>query len=155
MGHGYWRSLRELGARESGRDGGIGEFLPGATEWSNEFSRRDFLKLAGATVALAGFSSCTKQPVEKIVPYVQQPEDVLPGKPLRFATSTQIGGYGQGLIVTSCEGRPTKIEGNPSHPASLGATTVWAQAEVLDLYDPDRSTGRDRLSSIGDRKSVV
>jgi Fe-S-cluster-containing dehydrogenase component len=115
------------------------EFPPGASEWPEGFSRREFLRLGGATLALAGFGACTKQPLEKIVPYVEQPEVVIPGKPLRFATATQYNGFGQGLLVTSHEGRPTKIEGNPTHPASLGATTVWAQADVLDLYDPDRA----------------
>jgi Fe-S-cluster-containing dehydrogenase component len=115
------------------------EFAPGAGEWAEGLSRREFLRLAGATLALAGLSSCTKQPLERIVPYVKQPEIVIPGKPLRFATATQFGGFGQGLLVTGYEGRPTKIEGNPTHPASLGATTVWAQADILDLYDPDRA----------------
>src|ERR1051326_2731868 len=115
------------------------EFFPGQPEWPNELSRREFLRLTGATLALAGFSSCTKQPIEKIVPYVKQPEELVPGKSLQFATATQFGGYGQGLLVTSREGRPIKIEGNPNHPASLGATTVWAQADILDLYDPDRA----------------
>lgn len=115
------------------------EFLNGASEWPEGLSRREFLRLAGATLAFAGLSSCTKQPLERIVPYVEQPEIVIPGKPLRFATATQYGGFGQGLLVTGYEGRPTKIEGNPTHPASLGATTVWAQADVLDLYDPDRA----------------
>ena len=101
--------------------------------------RRDFLRLMGASIALAGFGACTKQPIEKIVPYVKQPEEIIPGKPLQFATATTFGGYAQGIIVTSHEGRPTKIEGNPDHPASLGATTIWAQADILDLYDPDRA----------------
>jgi len=115
------------------------EFAPGASEWATELSRREFLRLSGATLALAGLGACTKQPLEKIVPYVEQPEVIVPGKPLRFATATQFNGFGQGLLVTSYEGRPTKIEGNPTHPASLGATSVWAQADVLDLYDPDRA----------------
>jgi Fe-S-cluster-containing dehydrogenase component len=115
------------------------EFAPSASEWPAGLSRREFLRLSGATLALAGVGACTKQPLEKIVPYVEQPEIVIPGKPLRFATATQYNGFGQGLLVTSYEGRPTKIEGNPTHSASLGATTVWAQADVLDLYDPDRA----------------
>ena len=129
------------------------EFLPGAGEWPEDLSRREFIRLAGATLALAGLSSCTKQPLERIVPYVKQPEIVIPGKPLRFATATQYGGFGQGLLVTGYEGRPTKIEGNPTHPASLGATTVWAQADVLDLYDPDRAqmvTTGGAIKTMGD-----
>jgi molybdopterin-containing oxidoreductase family iron-sulfur binding subunit len=138
MDHGYWRSLSDLPKTAAA---GIhnDEFFAGASDPPNELSRREFLRLASASVALAGFTSCTKQPIEKIVPYVKQPEEIIPGKPLRFATATQIGGFGQGLLVTSHEGRPTKIEGNPKHPASLGATTIWAQADVLDLYDPDRA----------------
>ena len=129
------------------------EFAPGASEWSEGLSRREFIQLAGATLAFAGLSSCTKQPLEKIVPYVQEPEIVVPGKPLRFATATQYGGFGQGLVVTGYEGRPTKIEGNPTHPASLGATTVWGQADVLELYDPDRAqtvTTGGAIKTIGD-----
>jgi len=129
------------------------EFAPGADEWPDDLSRREFLRLAGATLALAGFSACTKQPLERIVPYVKQPEIVIPGKPLRFATATQYGGFGQGLLVTGYEGRPTKIEGNPTHPASLGATSVWAQADVLDLYDPDRAqtvTTGGAIRAVGD-----
>src|SRR5436305_92620 len=115
------------------------EFAPGASEWPAGLSRREFLRLSSATLALAGLGACTKQSLEKIVPYVEQPEVVIPGNPLRFATATQYNGFGQGLLVTGYEGRPTKIEGNPTHPASLGATSVWAQADVLDLYDPDRA----------------
>src|SRR4029453_2058781 len=115
------------------------EFAPGASEWPAGLSRREFLRLSAATPALAGRGACTKQPLEKIVPYVEQPEVVIPGKPLRFATATQYSGFGQGLLVTSYEGCPTKIEGNPTHPASLGATSVWAQADSLDLYAPDRA----------------
>src|SRR5438045_5514604 len=115
------------------------EFPPGASEWPAGVSRREFLRLSSATLALAGLGACTKQPLEKIVPYVEQPEVVIPGKPLRFATATQFSGVGQGLLVTGYEGRPTKIEGNPTHPASLGATSVWAQADILDLYDPERA----------------
>src|SRR5438105_4798612 len=115
------------------------EFPRAAEEWVSEIHRRDFLRLMGASVALAGLGACTKQPLEKIAPYVKQPEQIIAGKPLHFATATTFAGYAQGIVVTSHEGRPTKIEGNPEHPASLGATTVWAQADVLDLYDPDRA----------------
>ena len=100
--------------------------------------RRSFLKLMGASLALAGMAGCTRQPPEQILPYVRQPENVVPGRPLFYATAMTLGGRATGLLVESHEGRPTKIEGNPSHPASLGATDVFAQAALLDLYDPDR-----------------
>ena len=116
-----------------------GEFAPGASEWPNGLSRREFLRLSGATLALAGLGACTKQPIEKIVPYVKETPEIVPGKPLHFATATTFNGYAQGIIVKSREGRPIKIEGNPDHPMSLGATTIWAQADLLDLYDPDRA----------------
>ena len=92
----------------------------------------------GASLALAGMAGCTRQPPEQILPYVRQPENVVPGRPLFYATAMTLGGRATGLLVESHEGRPTKIEGNPSHPASLGATDVFAQAALLDLYDPDR-----------------
>ena len=135
----YWRSLEELAGTPEFEDWLHREFPRGASEWGDELHRRDFLRLMGASLALAGLGACTKQGIEKIVPYVNQPERVIPGKPLYFASATTFGGYGQGIIATSNEGRPTKIEGNPDHPASLGATTIWAQADVLDLYDPDRA----------------
>ncbi len=134
----YWRSLEELARTPEFEDWLHREFSQGASEWS-ELPRRDFLRLMGASLALAGLGACTKQRIEKIVPYVNQPEEVVPGKPLFFASATSFAGYGQGIVVTSNEGRPTKIEGNRAHPASLGATTIWAQADLLDLYDPDRA----------------
>ena len=117
----------------------VDEFAAGAAEWPNELSRRRFLKLMGASVALAGASGCTRQPVETIVPYLRQPEEIVPGKPLYYATALLLGGYARGVLVETHEGRPTKIEGNPQHPASLGASDVFMQAELLALYDPERS----------------
>jgi len=114
------------------------EFANGASDFSN-FNRRDFLKIMGASIALASLPACTKQPIEKIVPYVKQPEELIPGKPLFFATAMTLGGFATGLLAESHEGHPTKIEGNPDHPASLGATNIFHQAAILDLYDPDRS----------------
>ncbi len=106
-------------------------------------SRRRFLQLMGASLALAGLSGCgSAAPAptnEKIVPYVKQPEEIIPGKPLFFATAMPLAGFASGVLVESHEGRPTKIEGNPDHPASLGATDAFAQASILTLYDPDRS----------------
>src|SRR4029434_1750566 len=102
----------------------------------------------GASMALAGVSACTRQPEEAIVPYVRQPEELVPGKPLFYATAMPFAGSGVGLLVESHEGRPTKIEGNPDHPSSLGATDHFAQAAILGLYDPDRSQTITHLAEI-------
>src|SRR4029434_8314444 len=102
----------------------------------------------GASMALAGVSACTRQPEEAIVPYVRQPEELVPGKPLFYATAMPFAGSGVGLLVESHEGRPTKIEGSPDHPASLGATDAFAQASILGLYDPDRSQVLTQLGTI-------
>jgi molybdopterin-containing oxidoreductase family iron-sulfur binding subunit len=102
--------------------------------------RRQFLGLAGASVAAVALSGCSVQPPrEKILPYVRPPEVMVPGRPLFFATALTLGGYATGVLAESHEGRPTKIEGNPDHPASLGATDSFCQAAILDLYDPERS----------------
>jgi len=103
----------------------------------DDLSRRDFLSLMAASMALA--AGCKAEPPEKIVPYVRPPEELLPGTPLYFATAIPASGYAIGLIVESHEGRPIKVEGNPDHPASLGATDVFAQASLLTLYDPERA----------------
>ncbi|HSI12709.1 MAG TPA: 4Fe-4S dicluster domain-containing protein [Chthoniobacter sp.] len=115
------------------------EFAPGAAEWPEDFSRRRFLQIMAASLALAGGGACTRLPHGEILPYLRQPESLVPGKPLYFATSMNFGGTAQGLLVRSNEGRPTKIEGNPDHPGSLGRSSVHAQAELLSLYDPARS----------------
>jgi len=115
------------------------EFQAGTGDWPNDLSRRRFLKLMGASIALASATGCTRNPPEHIVPYVRQPEDLIPGKPLYFATALTLGGFARGVLVETHEGRPTKIEGNPEHPASLGASDVFMQAELLSLFDPERS----------------
>ena len=118
--------------------------------WPDGMSRRKFLQLMGASLALGGLGGCMKQPDEKIVPYVKSPEIVVPGEPLYFATAITLGGYATGVIATSHMGRPTKLEGNPEHPASLGATDIFTQASILTLYDPDRSqvvTNRETIST--------
>ncbi|MEP6810964.1 MAG: molybdopterin oxidoreductase, partial [Chthoniobacterales bacterium] len=117
----------------------IEEFPLGAGDWPNELSRRRFLKLMGASLALASATGCTRNPPEFILPYRRQPEELIPGQPLFFATALTLGGYARGVLVETHEGRPTKIEGNALHPASLGATDVFMQAELLALYDPERS----------------
>ncbi len=101
--------------------------------------RRNFLKLMGASLALGGLAACTRQPTEHITPYIQQPEELVPGRPLFYATPTTLSGVSTGVLAESHEGRPTKIEGNPEHPGSLGACDPYSQASVLQLYDPDRS----------------
>ena len=107
---------------------------------TNTLNRREFLRLMSASLALTGLAGCSlQQPVEQIVPYVRQPEELTLGKPLFYATAMTLGGYAQGLLVESREFRPTKVEGNPLHPASLGASDIFAQASVLSLYDPDRA----------------
>ena len=139
-GQPYWRSLEELAQTEAFQEMLHREFPAEASEWANPVTRRQFLALAGASLALAGLSGCSPQaPHTKIVPYVRQPEQLVPGKPLFFATAMAVGGAVTGLLVESHMGRPTKVEGNPQHPASLGATDSFAQAAVLSLYDPDRS----------------
>src|SRR5438477_827946 len=111
----------------------IDEFTGGAADWPDELSRRKFIKLMGASIALAGATGCTRQPPEKIVPYIRQPEEVVPGKPLYYATALTLGGYARGVLIETHEGRPTKIEGNPEHPASLGASDAFIHAELLTL----------------------
>jgi len=135
----YWRSLEEL-AEEPGFDEVMHREFPRlASEWPEGCSRRDFFRLAGASLALAGLAGCTKQPLEPIVPYVVQPERIVLGRPLYFATAFPVSGIARPIIVKSMEGRPIKVEGNPQHGASLGAADAHSQASVLGLYDPDRS----------------
>ena len=92
-----------------------------------------------ASAAMAGLGACTKLPTEKIVPYVHPPEEIVAGRPLFYASSMTHAGAATGVLVESHMGRPTKIEGNPEHPGSLGGTDVFMQASILNLYDPDRS----------------
>ncbi|HEY6002420.1 MAG TPA: TAT-variant-translocated molybdopterin oxidoreductase, partial [Anaeromyxobacter sp.] len=132
-----WRTLEELEAPE---DVPPGEFPEGAQEAPQGFTRRSFLQVLGASAALAGLEAC-QPPREKLVPYVRPPQGVTPSVPSAYATATSDRGYAIGLVATSWEGRPTKIEGNPDHPASLGAADAVRQALVLDLYDPRRLSG--------------
>jgi MoCo/4Fe-4S cofactor protein with predicted Tat translocation signal len=135
----YWRSLEELAGSTEFQEMMHREFPKGASEWLDAVSRRGFMKLMGASLALAGMTACTKQPLESIVPYVKQPEELIPGRPMFYATAFTLGGYATPLLVESHLYRPTKIEGNDQHPASLGGTDVFAQASILGMYDPDRS----------------
>jgi len=146
----YWRSLEELAGSDEFQEILHREFPKGASEWLDDFSRRGFLKTMGASLALAGLTGCTRMPVTEIVPYVRQPENVVPGRPMFYATAFTLGGYASPILVESHLFRPTKIEGNPEHPASLGGTDVYAQASILDLYDPDRA---HNITYMGDVRS--
>lgn len=135
----HWRSLDELADTPSFREFLHREFPKGTTEFiDNDWSRRSFLKLMGASMALAGLASC-RRPVEKIVPHFSLPEAYEPGTPVYYATSMPFGTDAFGMLVKSTDGRPTKIEGNPDHPASRGAANELMLAAILELYDPDRS----------------
>jgi molybdopterin-containing oxidoreductase family iron-sulfur binding subunit len=147
-GRDYWRSLDELAATEEFQDLLHREFPRQASEWEDVEGRRNFLKIMGASLALAGLGACTKQPTETIMPYVRQPENVIPGRPQFYATAYSVRGIASGVLVESHLGRPTKVEGNPGHPASLGATDVATQTSVLDLYDPDRAQTIEFLGEI-------
>ena len=139
-GRQYWRTLEELAADPSFEELLHREFPRQApSEWDDSVDRRNFLKLMAASLAFAGLSGCARPPEEHIVPYVKQPDGLVLGKPQFYATAMPFGADAIGLLVESHEGRPTKIEGNPDHPSSLGATNVFAQASILNLYDPDRS----------------
>ena len=142
-GRDYWRSLDDLAATPEFQDLLEREFPRQAIGWSEDEDadegRRNFLKLMGASLALAGMTACTRQPTEHIMPYVRQPEELIPGRPLFFATAMTVNGVATGVLAESHMGRPTKMEGNPEHPAALGACDPYSQASVLQLYDPDRS----------------
>ncbi|HSE31477.1 MAG TPA: TAT-variant-translocated molybdopterin oxidoreductase [Pyrinomonadaceae bacterium] len=151
----YWRSLEELADTPAFREFVSREFPQQAETWDDPVGRRTFIKLMGASLALAGLSGCVFQPPEKIVPYVKQPEETIPGKALFFATAAPLFGPATPVLVRSNEGRPTKIEGNPDHPNNQpsefpkagvaqdargsSATDIFTQASILSLYDPDRS----------------
>ena len=136
----YWRTLEELAGDPEFEELLHREFPRQApSEWDDSVDRRDFLRLMAASLALAGLSGCGRAPDQYIVPYVKQPDGLVPGNRQFYATAMPFGADAIGLLVESHEGRPTKIEGNPDHPASLGATNAFAQASILDLYDPDRA----------------
>src|SRR5438067_4108439 len=137
----YWRSVEELADSPVFEEFVRREFPHAAEEWNNPVERRTFLKIMGASLALAGLSGCVIQPPENIIPYIKQAEEEVPGKGLFFATAFSLSGVATPLLVRSNEGRPTKVEGNPDHPSNPGstATDIFSQASILTLYDPDRS----------------
>jgi MoCo/4Fe-4S cofactor protein with predicted Tat translocation signal len=135
----YWKSIDELAGTPEFEAAVIKEFPDQAQEWIDPVSRRGFLKLMGASMALAGLAGCTKQPDEPIYPYVKQPEDLILGKSQYFATAHPFATGGVPLLVKSDAYRPIKVDGNPDHPYNLGSSDVFTQGTLLDLYDPDRS----------------
>ncbi|HVT09535.1 MAG TPA: TAT-variant-translocated molybdopterin oxidoreductase [Polyangia bacterium] len=132
----YWRSLTER-ARALPASA-ANEFPAGASELDG-VSRRGFMQMLGVSTAVAGLAAACQKPNEKIIPFVRRPDEVTPGNALHFATGYALEGYTAGLLVESHEGHPTKVEGNPSHPDTLGATTAFEQALILGLYDDDRA----------------
>jgi len=134
----YWRSLKELADSNEFPEVIRREF-PRQAQFLDEFSRRDFLKVLGASLAMAGLTSCMPRDPGTILPYSSAPEDLIPGKPLFFASAMPKDGYAQGVLVRSEMGRPIKVDGNPRHPISQGTSDIFMQASILDLYDPDRA----------------
>ncbi|HEY1302589.1 MAG TPA: TAT-variant-translocated molybdopterin oxidoreductase [Vicinamibacterales bacterium] len=149
MSRSYWRSLAQIEDLPEYRAALEREFPEGASELPDGITRREMMMLVGASLSLAGLAAC-RRPVEEIVPYVTAPEEFVPGIPRYYATTMPFRRSAHGLIVESHEGRPTKIEGNPSHPSTLGASSSRVQASVLGLYDPDRSQS---ITLKGARKS--
>jgi len=135
----YWRSLDEIANTPEFQAAVEREFPSAAQEWVDPVSRRGFLKLMGASMALAGLAGCTKQPDEPIYPYIKAPEDLVLGKPMYFATAHPFATGAVPLLVKSDEFRPIKIDGNPEHVYNRGGSDPFSQGTLLDLYDPDRS----------------
>ena len=135
----YWRTLEELSEDPHFEELMHREFPRHASEWDDSVDRRDFLKLMGASLALAGLAGCGRPDEAHIMPYVKQPDGMVLGRPSFYATAMPFGADAVGVLVESHEGRPTKIEGNPDHPSSLGGTSAFVQASILNLYDPDRA----------------
>ncbi len=135
----YWRSIDELADTAEFQAAVQREFPSAAQEWVDPVSRRGFLKLMGASMALAGVAGCTKQPDEPIYPYVKAPEDLVLGKPMYFATANPLPTGAVPVLVKSDQFRPIKVDGNPEHAYNHGASDVFSQGTLLELYDPDRS----------------
>jgi MoCo/4Fe-4S cofactor protein with predicted Tat translocation signal len=135
----YWRSLDELAGTPEFDKAVAEEFPQHSSEWIDPVSRRGFMKLMGASMALAGLAGCTKQPDEPIYPYVKAPEDLILGKPVYFATAFPFPTGAIPLLVKSDAYRPIKVDGNPEHPVIKGGSDPLTQGTILDLYDPDRS----------------
>ena len=135
----YWRSLDELADTPKFREFVEKEFPGYAPQLMAAGTRRTFLKLMGASVAMAGLVSCRRWPQRKLAPYARRPENRSPGVPQYYATAMELDGVAQPLLVRAYDGRPVKIEGNPDQPSAAGAASLLAQASILNLYDPQRS----------------
>jgi MoCo/4Fe-4S cofactor protein with predicted Tat translocation signal len=135
----YWQSVDELAGSAEFQAAVEREFPTSAQEWVDPVSRRGFMKLMGASLALAGLAGCTKQPDEPIYPYVKAPEDLILGKPMYFATAHPFVTGAVPLLVKSDQFRPIKVDGNPEHPYNHGSSDAFSQGSLLELYDPDRS----------------
>ncbi|MEI7035324.1 TAT-variant-translocated molybdopterin oxidoreductase [Fulvimonas yonginensis] len=134
----YWRALEELVEQPAWRSR-LREAFPQLAQLEPQLDRRGFLKLLGASLALAGLGACSRPPEQEIVPWVRRPDQLPPASPRFYASTLACAGDIAGVLVETHQGRPTKIEGNPAHPTSLGATDPTMQAAVLELWDPDRS----------------
>ncbi len=150
-GKNYWRSLDHLAETPEYKDFLHREFPQGAGQFDNSWSRRKFMTLMGASMAMAGLSAC-RRPVEKIVPFVNRPEDVIPGVPQYYATTMPFGDHAYGLMVESMDGRPQKIEGNKLHPSTEGTSSAIMQAQTLALFDTDRARN---VTNKGEQKSLA
>lgn len=148
-GQAYWRSLDEVADTPEFRSFMHREFPSGASELLDGGDRRHFLRIMGASMALAGMGvgGCRRWPEEKIAPYANRPEGTMPSEARYYASMLELGGVASSILVTSYDGRPTKIEGNDSDPNVKGASTAFTQASILDLYDPDR--GRSIIDRAG------
>jgi MoCo/4Fe-4S cofactor protein with predicted Tat translocation signal len=135
----YWRSIDELANTPEFQKALEREFPEQASEWLDPVSRRGFLKVMGASLALAGLAGCTKQPDELIYPYVTAPEDLILGKPVYFASAFPFATGAVPVLIKTDAYRPIKVDGNPEHPYNQGGSDPITQGTLLDMYDPDRS----------------
>ncbi len=149
IGKEYWRSLDELANTPEFQEFVHHEFPAHAAEWL-QGNRRHFLKIMGASLALAGLAGCSRFPVETLVPYAHRPANRDPGVPVYYTTAMDFGGIGQGMLVTSVDGRPIKVDGNPTHPLNRGGSDFYGQASVLNVYDPDRSRSVMKKNASGE-----
>ncbi len=141
-----WRSLPHANQEDGYAEMVQEEFLPGASDRPGDVSRRNFIQILGASMALAGLAAC-RRPVEHVMPFANRPEELIPGVPLFYATAMPLRGSVHPILVKSHDGRPTKVEPNPKHPTAAAGTNVFAQASILSLYDPDRSRSLRRAAS--------